>query len=156
MQYGELPKGKIDGSKFKVSILAPHFNNKLVMELLENTQNELYENDVKKENIKIIRVTGALELPLTAKIEALKNAPDVIIALGVVIKGTTDHYDMVNHASHNGLMQVQLETQIPIIFGVLSCRTPEQAIQRVRGSAINKGAEFARTALFQATINQQL
>lgn len=156
MQYGELHSGKIDGSKIRVSILLPHFNDKLGLELLENTQKELLANDVKKGQIKVIRVAGALELPLAAKIECKRDTPNVIIALGIVIKGRTDHYDLVNETCYNGLMQAQLETEIPIIFGVLACQTPEQAVTRVKLNEMNKGREFARTALMQASINAQL
>ena len=156
MQIGKLREGKIDGSNIKITIILPYFNEELGIELLENTKRELFANNVKKENLKIIRVAGALEIPLTAKLAIKNNGSEAIIALGVVIKGRTDHYDLVVNTTYNGLMQVQIETETPIIFGVLTCQNPEQAIQRVRADKLNKGKEYAKAALMQVTINKKL
>lgn len=156
MQFGELHSSKLDGKNFKISILVPHFNEELGLELLENVQKELFENNVKPGNVKIIRVAGSLELPLAAKHECKNDTPDAIIALGIVIKGRTDHYELVNQTCYYGLMQAQLQTEVPIIFGVLTCQTPEQAIKRVKATELNKGREFARAAIMQATINSKL
>lgn len=153
MKFGETFERKLDGSKMKVTIILPTFNEELGMKLLDNTAEELVKNGVKKENIKIIRVAGVMEIPFIAKLEAKDDfKSNVIIALGIVIKGSTDHYELVINTSHNGLMQVQLETGIPIIFGILACKTPEQAIQRVEQGNHDKGKEYAHAALMQATI----
>jgi 6,7-dimethyl-8-ribityllumazine synthase len=153
MKFGETFERKLDGSKIKVTIILPTFNEELGMKLLDNTAKELVSNGVKSENIKIIRVAGVMEIPFIAKLESKDDFQcNVIIALGIVIKGSTDHYELVINTSHGGLMQVQLEMGIPIIFGILACRTPEQAIERVKTDSYDKGKEYAHAALMQATI----
>ena len=114
---------------------------------------ELKEKGISEENIKTFEVGGSLELPFASKVIAEGNfKPDVIIALGVVIRGETTHYDLVSEVTYQGLMNVQLETGIPIIFGVLTCENLEQVIARISASDQNKGKEFANTALLQIAL----
>jgi len=136
----------------KIVILLPHFNDEIGQELLENCIEELKKNDVRKENIKVIRVAGALETPFAAqKIARQKNA-DVIIALGVVIRGDTTHYELVTETTYKALMDVQLAESTPIIFGIITCENTEQAKNRAAKNKLNKGGEAAIAALLQLNI----
>ena len=121
------------------------------MELYENTLEELLDNGVKAKNIKLIRVPGALELPFAAQ-KIIKSKPNVVIALGAVIKGETNHYDFVCAETFRGLMKVQLKTETPIIFGVLTCEKVKQAKDRASKKGLNKGKSFALAAIMQAKL----
>ncbi len=143
---------QIDGKNLKVGIILPYFNEILGKELLKNTQNELEKQNVPKDNIKVFRTGGALELPFASKKVIEKHKLDGVIALGIVIRGETSHYDLVTENSYQGLMQVQLELNKPIIFGVLSCETVDQAKERISSSGLNKGEEFAQSLLLQTTL----
>jgi 6,7-dimethyl-8-ribityllumazine synthase len=138
-----------NGENLKISILLPYFNEKIGLELYENTLETLKANGTKEENIKLIRVPGALELPFAAQKEIKNSSPDGIIALGVVIKGETDHYDYVCGETLRGLMDVQLKLETPIVFGLLTCETEKQATDRASKEGLNKGKSFAETALIQ-------
>jgi len=143
---------KIDGSNLKIVIILPYFNESMGNELLENTKDELLKNNVKKDNIKIVRVAGALEIPYAAQTIIKKDKPNAVIALGIVIRGETTHYDLVTEESHRGIMKVQLETNTPISFGILGCENKFQAEERVNKNKLNKGKDAAIAALIQTTI----
>jgi len=143
---------KIDGSNLNIVIILPFFNEKLGLELLENTKKELLNNNVKEENIRVIRVNGSLEIPLACKKIIIKEKPDAIIALGVIIRGETSHYDLVTEESYRGIMQVQLETGTPISFGILGCENLDQAKERISKDKLNKGKDAAIAALIQSTL----
>ena len=142
----------VNGSQLKITIILPFFNEKLGLELLENCKEELLNNNVKEENIQVIRVAGSLEIPLASKKIIVKEKPDAIIALGVIIRGETSHYDLVTEESYRGIMQVQLETGTPISFGILGCENLEQAQDRVNKDKLNKGKDAAIAALIQTTL----
>lgn len=143
---------KIDGSSLKITIVLPYFNEELGLELLENTKKELLANNVPEENIDIVRVAGALEIPFACKKIISTKKPDAIIALGVIIKGETNHYDLVTKTSYQGIMQVQLETETPIIFGIIVAENVEQAKKRASFTGLNKGKDAAQAALIQITL----
>lgn len=143
---------KVDGSKLKIAIILPYFNEKLGQELLKNVEQELLKNNVDQANICIVRVAGALEIPFACQKIIKKQQPDGIIALGIIIKGKTDHYHLVINHSHQGLMKVQLENNVPIVFGILACENIKQALERVSKNHLNKGKEFAQAMLIQATL----
>ncbi len=132
--------GEIDGSKAKIVIILSEFNAHIGEELLKTTVAELKNCGTKK--IEIIRVPGALEIPLTAQKVIEKKSPDAVIALGVVIKGKTSHYENVCRESINGIMNVSLKTGTPIIQGILTVLNEKQAKER-----IILGKEYAQTAL---------
>ena len=143
---------KINGSNLNIVIILPFFNEKLGLELLENTKKELLNNHVKEGNIRVIRVNGSLEIPLACKKIIIKEKPDAIIALGVIIRGETSHYDLVTEESYRGIMQVQLETGTPISFGILGCENLDQAKERISKDKLNKGKDAAIAALIQSTL----
>lgn len=139
----------IDGTNLKVAIILPYFNETLGLEMLENTKNELIKNKVKENNIKVIRVAGALEIPYAAQ---KVTEVDTIIALGIIIRGDTGHYDQVCQTTFNGLMKVQLEKKIPISFGILTCENEQQAKVRASKDGLNKGKLAAQAALIQTQL----
>ena len=106
--------------------------------------------------IEIVKVPGAWELPLAAKTIAEHKKPDAIIALGAVIRGDTPHFDHVAGQASSGLVAVQLETGIPVAFGVLTTNTIEQAIDRAGGKSGNKGYDAAITAIEMADLIRRL
>lgn len=140
----------LDGSKVKVAIILPYFNDLLGNDLYQNTEEELRNSGVHEGNIQLVRVPGALEIPIMAKSLALTEEFDVIIALGIIIQGGTAHFEHVCRESINGCMQVQLETMVPIINGILTLESEEQARERVDKTKLNKGKEFAQSAIFMA------
>jgi 6,7-dimethyl-8-ribityllumazine synthase len=145
-----------DKSYLRIALILPHFNDSLGNILLENTQKTLIQNGVAEKNIKIFRVPGSLELPLTAKLLAKRGIYDTIIALGVVIKGDTPHFEHVCTESHRGLMNVGLETGIPVIIGVITALTEQQAEDRVQENKLNKGKDFALSAIEMAILARKL
>ena len=147
MQTNNTKIQKPNGKNLKIAIVLPYFNEKLGLELLKNAKEELLKNNVQEKNIAIIRVAGALEIPFACKKIIGKMKPDAIIALGVVIRGETSHFELVTNTTYQGLMKVQLDTGIPISFGILACENIGQAKKR-----INKGREAAQAALLQTLL----
>ncbi len=156
MQIHKNKFSKINGEKLKIAIILPYFNEKLGLELLENTKKELLNNNVKEKNIQIYRVGGSLEIPFICKKITKKNKINGIIALGIIIKGETSHYDLVTETTYQGLMNVQLETLTPIIFGILGCENIKQAKKRISKKELNKGKDFAITALIQTKLTKSI
>jgi 6,7-dimethyl-8-ribityllumazine synthase len=146
----------LDGKGLKIAIILSRFNDSLGNILLENTLDTLKKLNVSEKNIQITKVPGALELPLTAKLIATKQKPDAIIALGIVIKGDTSHYDHVCTETHRGLMKVSLKTETPVVFGVITAFTKKQAVDRVEKNKLNKGKEYAETAVEMAILKKDL
>tara|TARA_Y100001970_G_C13846000_1_gene656866 strand:- start:248 stop:709 length:462 start_codon:yes stop_codon:yes gene_type:complete len=137
-------------SKSKKSIYAityTSWNSEIVGTLLEETTKELLKNGVDKKNILTKEVPGAFELPLASKEYALKHNIDIVIALGAIIKGDTPHFDYISKACIDGLMSVSLETKKPVICGVLTTDDESQANKRADPNKMNKGSEFALTAM---------
>ena len=130
----------------KYGLLSTQWNRSIVQIMLENAEKELTSNGVPHENIIKIVVPGAYELPLAAKRMLEKNI-DAVIALGAVIKGETPHFDFVSSSCANGLTRVSLDSNKPVLFGVLTTETQEQAIQRADPDKGNKGAEVAQSAM---------
>ena len=130
----------------RYGILSTQWNKFVVDIMLENAEKALISHGVSSENIIKVEVPGAYELPLAAKRILEKNV-DAVIALGAVIKGETPHFDFVSSSCANGLTQVSLEANKPVLFGVLTTETEEQAIQRADPLKGNKGAEVAQSAM---------
>jgi len=132
----------------KFAIVCARFNNFVTDRLLEGALDALKRAGAT--DVEVVHVPGAWELPLTAKTIAVHKKPDGIIALGAVIRGDTPHFDYVAGQAASGLMAVQLETGIPIAFGVLTTNTIEQAMDRAGGKDGNKGYDAAITAIEMA------
>jgi 6,7-dimethyl-8-ribityllumazine synthase len=131
----------------KVGIAVARFNDLITSRLQEGARNLLQRRGVAADNIVIKEVPGAFELPLAAQWLLEQGGCQGVVALGAVIKGSTDHYEYVCSSATSGLMNVQLKTSCPVGFGVLTCDTLEQAFDRAGGKLGNKGAETAETVL---------
>jgi len=140
-------EGKLITPKGKFAILVARFNSYIVESLLEGAIDTLKRHGVKEQDIEVIRVPGAFEMPIAAQRIAKQEKYSAIIALGAVIRGGTPHFEYVAGECVKGLSQVSLNADIPISFGVLTVDSIEQAIERAGTKAGNKGAEAAITAL---------
>ncbi|KFZ36063.1 6,7-dimethyl-8-ribityllumazine synthase [Shewanella mangrovi] len=137
-------QGNIEAKNAKVAIVVSRFNSFIVDSLLEGALDTLKRfGQVSEDNITVVRVPGAYELPLTARRVAASGKFDGIIALGAVIRGGTPHFDFVAGECNKGLAQVALEFDTPVSFGVLTTDTIEQAIDRAGVKVGNKGGEAA-------------
>lgn len=134
-----------DNDKF--CIILARFNDFIGSKLLSGALDELTRHGVKEDNIEIIRVPGAFEIPVIANKLATSGKYSAIIALGAVIKGSTPHFDFVSNEVSKGIAQVSLNTGVPVAFGVLTTDNIEQAIERAGTKAGNKGSDAARTAI---------
>lgn len=140
-------EGMLTVNNEKFCIIVARFNEFISSKLLSGAIDELMRHGVKEENIDILWVPGAFEIPLIAKKSAETGKYNAIITLGAVIKGSTSHYDYVCAEVSKGIASVGLETEIPVIFGVLTCDNIEQAIERAGTKAGNKGADAAKSAI---------
>jgi 6,7-dimethyl-8-ribityllumazine synthase len=146
----------LDASGLKFAVLCARFNHVITDKLLAGALDALKRKGASEKDIQTVQVPGAWELPIAAKTvagsktEALRKAPDAIIALGAVIRGDTPHFEYVAGQAASGLMAVQLDTGIPVVFGVLTTNTMEQALDRAGGKDGNKGYDAALTAIEMA------
>ena len=138
-------EGKLVGEGQKVGIVVGRFNEFISSKLLDGALDGLKRHDVDEEDIEIAWVPGSFEIPLTAQKMANTGKYDGIICLGAVIRGETPHFDYVSNEVSKGVAKVGLDTEIPIIFGVLTTDTIEQAISRAGTKSGNKGFEAAQT-----------
>ena len=141
-------EGKVVAKKgMKAAIVAARFNEIIVNKLLGGAIDGLVRHGVEEENITAAWVPGAFEIPLAAKKLAFSGKYDAIICVGAVIRGSTSHYDYVCAEVSKGIAQVGLESGLPVLFGVLTTDTIEQAIERAGTKAGNKGYDCAMSAL---------
>ena len=140
-------EGKFDGRNAKIGIVAGRFNEFITSKLVGGALDVLKRNDVSEENIDIAWVPGAFEIPLIAKKLANTQKYDAIITLGAVIKGSTPHFDYVCAEVSKGVAQISLQSELPVIFGVLTTNNIEEAIERAGTKAGNKGADAAFSAI---------
>jgi 6,7-dimethyl-8-ribityllumazine synthase len=141
---------KADGRKF--AIVIARFNSFISEKLLEGAIDTLVRSGALSEDIDVARVPGAFEIPLIAKKFAASQKYDAVICLGVVIRGATPHFEVVVNEVSKGSAQVGLETGVPVLFGVLTTETIEQAVERAGTKAGNKGAEVAVAAIEMANL----
>ncbi len=139
--------GDFNPKKARFGIVVARFNSFIVESLVDGAVDTLQRHDVADKDIEIVRVPGAFEIPVMTQAMANSSKFDSIIALGAVIRGSTPHFDIVADASAKGLSSVALDTGLPIINGILTTDTIEQAIERAGTKAGNKGAEAAVTAI---------
>ncbi|MCK5359415.1 MAG: 6,7-dimethyl-8-ribityllumazine synthase [Gammaproteobacteria bacterium] len=148
--------GDFNAGDAKFCILAGRFNSFIVERLVEGAVDALVRHGTSRDNIEIVRVPGAYEMPISAQRIAKTGKYDSIIALGAVIRGSTPHFDFVAGECSKGLAQVSLAADLPIIFGVLTTDTIEQAVERAGTKAGNKGAEAAVTAIEMISLFSKL
>ena len=141
-------EGKLtETSGMKIGIVAGRFNEFIVSKLIEGARDALLRHDVKEENIDLCWVPGSFENPVAAKRMAESRKYDAIIALGAVIRGSTSHYDYVCAEVSKGCAQVSLNTGLPVMFGILTTDTIQQAVERAGTKAGNKGYDCAMGAI---------
>lgn len=140
-------EGKLIAEGLKFGIVVGRFNEFIGGKLLEGAFDALKRHGAREEDIDVAYVPGAFEIPLIAKKMAKNDKYDAVICLGAVIKGSTSHYDYVCAEVSKGIASVSLDTEKPVLFGVLTTNNIEQAIERAGTKAGNKGADAAMTAI---------
>ncbi len=139
-----------------IAIVAAEYHKEIVDSLVANCIDTLAESGVVRESIKIVRVPGALEIPLTTQKLATTGNFDAIIVFGIILRGDTYHFEQVSNECARGCVDVGLKTGVPVIFQVLSVNSIEDALERAQGTTDNRGVEAARTALKMVSILNNL
>ena len=140
-------EGDLIATTASITIVVARFNELVVDSLLKGALDALKRHGVQDSNVTIVKVPGAFELPLAAKKAAEQEGCDAVIVLGAVIRGGTPHFDYVAGQAASGIAQVGLDSNKPVIFGVLTTDSIEQAVERSGTKAGNKGADAAMTAI---------
>ena len=149
---GRVFEGLIKGEGLRIGIVASRFNEFIGSKLLSGARDCLARHGVNESDVAVAWVPGAMEIPLVAQRMARTGSYDALICLGAVIRGSTPHFDYVSAEVTKGIAAVQLDTGVPIIFGVLTTDTIEQAIERAGTKAGNKGWDAAVAALEMANL----
>ncbi|UAC49689.1 6,7-dimethyl-8-ribityllumazine synthase [Bacillus aquiflavi] len=149
-------EGHLVGTGLKVAIVVSRFNEFITSKLLSGAEDALKRHGVNEEDVTIVWVPGAFEIPLTAKKFAESGSFDAVITLGTVIRGATPHFEYVSSEVAKGVAATSMQSGIPVIFGVLTTDTIEQAIERAGTKAGNKGWEAAVGAIEMANLYRQL
>lgn len=140
-------EGNFNGKQIKIGIVASRFNEFITSKLLSGAIDCLERHDISNKDIDVAWVPGAFEIPLIASKMAQQNKYDAILCLGAVIRGSTSHYDYVCSEVSKGIAHISLTYNLPVMFGVLTTETIEQAIERAGTKAGNKGFECAQGAI---------
>lgn len=148
--------GRVLGPGRNVAIVAARFNEFVVDSLVSGAVEQLLRHGVSQEHITVVRVPGAFELPPVVRRIATSGNYHGVIALGAVIRGATPHFDYVAGTCANGIARIATEVDVPVIFGVLTTETIEQAVERAGTKAGNKGADAALAVLEMIDLNAQL
>ena len=149
-------KGKRIGTGKRFGIVISRFNEFITRSLLQGALDTLEQHGVDTDSVTVVWTPGAFEIPLVAKKMAESGKVDAVICLGAVIRGATAHFDFVAGETAKGISSATLSSNIPVIFGVITTETIEQAIERAGTKAGNKGAEAAITAIEMVNILDQL
>jgi 6,7-dimethyl-8-ribityllumazine synthase len=140
----------------RFAVVAARFNSLVVEPLVAGALDAFRRHGVADDAVDLVRVPGSFEIPLVAQKLAASKKYAAVVCLGAVIKGDTDHYDFVAGEAASGVARAAAATGVPVIFGVLTCDTLEQALNRAGGKAGNKGAEASLTALEMVNLLRQL
>lgn len=149
-------EGKLTAAGLKFGIVVSRFNDFITEKLLGGALDALIRTGASDEDITVMRVPGAFEIPMAAKKAAVSGAYDAVICLGAVIRGSTPHFDYVAAEVSKGVASVGLETGVPVAFGVVTTDTIEQAIERAGTKAGNKGWDAAITAIEMVNLSRQI
>ncbi|WP_106494628.1 6,7-dimethyl-8-ribityllumazine synthase [Lentibacillus sp. Marseille-P4043] len=153
---GKTLEGNLVGTELKIGIVVARFNEFITGKLLEGAIGTLTRHGVSPDNVDVAWVPGAFEIPLAARKMADNQEYDAVITLGAVIRGATPHFDYVCNEAAKGVSNASLMAGKPVIFGVLTTETIEQAIERAGTKAGNKGAEAATAAVEMANLVKQM
>ena len=149
-------EGKLVSDGVKVAIVASRFNEFIVSKLIEGARDGLLRHDVAEENISLAWVPGAFEIPVVAKKLAESGKYDAVICVGAVIRGATTHYDYVCAEVSKGIATVSMQTGVPVMFGILTTDTIQQAMERAGTKAGNKGYDCALGAIEMVNLMKQI
>lgn len=149
-------EGHLVGTGKHFAIVGSRFNEFITSKLIAGAKDALIRHDVKDEDITTIWVPGAFEIPLIAKKAAKSGKFDAVICVGAVIRGATSHYDYVCNEVSKGIAHISLETEVPIMFGILTTENIEQAIERAGTKAGNKGFDCAMGAIEMINLLEEL
>lgn len=145
-------EGKLDAKGLKIGIIVSRFNEFISSKLVDGCLDALFRHGVKEDDVEMVKVPGSFEIPYLANKLADSKKYDVIICLGVVIRGETPHFNYICNEVSKGIAQVSLKTGIPVIFGVITADTIEQAIERAGTKSGNKGFDAALAAIEMANL----
>lgn len=151
-----LIEGRLDGAGLRIGIVCARFNDLITERLLAGARDGLVRHGVDDDAVTVAWVPGSFEIPLAARTMASSGRFDAVICLGAVIRGATGHYEQVANQCAAGIARAALDSGVPVIFGVLTTETIEQAIERAGTKAGNKGFEAAVGAIETARVLQQL
>jgi 6,7-dimethyl-8-ribityllumazine synthase len=149
-------EGNLTAAPGRFAVVAARFNKSVVDNLVNGALGALKERGIADEAVDLVWVPGSFEIPLVAQRLAASRKYVAVICLGAVIKGDTDHYEYVCRGATDGVLQAGLATGVPILFGVLTCQTEEQATDRAGGKEGNKGADVALAAIEMVNLLKQL
>lgn len=149
-------EGQLSAEGFKFGIIVSRFNDFISSRLVEGAMDALLRHGATEEQVSVIKVPGAFEIPLTAKKLAESGRYDAVICLGAVIRGSTPHFDYVAAEVSKGIASVSLESSIPVTFGVLTTDNLEQAIERAGSKSGNKGYDGAMAAIEMVNLFKEL
>lgn len=149
-------EGALDGAGLRVCVVVSRWNEFVTRRLLEGAEKVLRERGVADSDVTVAWVPGAFELPTAAKWAAAAGQFDAVVCLGAVIRGETAHFEYVAGGAAEGIQRVAVETTVPVIFGVLTVDTVEQALSRAGGKDGHKGEEAALAAIEMANLRRQL
>lgn len=149
-------EGQLSAKGLKIALVASRFNDIIVDRLVGGAIDYLSRHGLERENILIVRIPGAFELPIVCAKLARSGRYDGIVALGAVIRGATPHFDFVANEATKGLAHISLETGVPIGFGLLTTDTVEQAVERAGSKAGNKGVDAAAALLETIRVLEQI
>lgn len=149
-------QGELQAKGLKFAVVVSRFNDFITSKLLDGAVDALVRHGAKEEDIDVVKVPGAFEIPLLAKKLASKGQYNAVICLGTVIRGATPHFDYVAAEVSKGVASASLETGVPIAFGVITSDTIEQAVERAGTKSGNKGFDAAITAIEMAQVMKKL
>ena len=149
-------EGTLASPSGRFALVAARFNGAVVEQLVSGALDGLKRHGVPEDSIDLVRVPGSFEIPLVAQQLAASGRYVAVIALGAVIRGETDHYDHVAAEAAKGVGQAALSTGVPVVFGILTCDTLEQAMNRAGAKSGNKGFEAALSAIEMVNLLRQL
>jgi 6,7-dimethyl-8-ribityllumazine synthase len=149
-------QGTYDGAGLKFAVVVSRFNDFIATKLLEGAIDALTRHDVAEADITVVRVPGSWEIPLAAKRLAGSGSYDAVLCLGVLIRGHTPHFDYIAAEASKGVAQASLESGVPLMFGIVTAESLEQAIDRAGAKAGNKGFDAALAGLEMANLLKKL
>ena len=149
-------EGELQAKGLKFGIIMSRFNDFITSKLLDGAKDALLRHGAKDEDIDVIKVPGSFEIPMVAKKLALKGAYNAVICLGTVIRGATPHFEYISAEVSKGIASASMESGVPIAFGVITCDTIEQAVERAGTKSGNKGWDAAITAIEMAQLPKKL